>query len=80
MYFPFCQQTMSIAKLSTLNKPRVQLDPVLPFWNYLSVVSSPFQALFYERNLQVHVFCSLYMPFWSMVQRVPTLSGPEISP
>lgn len=80
LYFLFYQQTTSIAQLSALNKPQVQLDPVLLFWNYLSIVSSPLQALFYKRNLQVHIFCSLYMPFWSMVQQAPILSGPEISP
>lgn len=62
----------------TLNKLGVQPDTVLLFWNYLCTVSSSFQALFCKRNLQINTICSLYMTFWSMVQCVPILSGPEI--
>lgn len=42
LYFLFYQQTMSIAQLSSLNKPQVPLNPVLLFWNYLSIVHSSF--------------------------------------
>lgn len=55
-YFLFYKPTMFIAQLSTLNKPLVQPDPVLLFWNYLSILSSPFQALFYKRNLRFTSF------------------------
>lgn len=36
--------------------------------------------LFKKRNLQVHIFFSLFMPFWSIIQWVSILSGLEISP
>lgn len=36
--------------------------------------------LFKKWNLQVHIFFSLFMPFWSIIQWVSILSGLEISP